>query len=211
MIRRFWVLIGVLAIVAASCAAGVDEVSSEDSADGAASTVSATPADEATDSPEVEDPSVKETRSTVPPLSVAREYEGKAYPTELEGLVGLAVTDAAARFGVPPEAIVVVAVEEVVWPNGGLGCPRPGMSYAQIPTDGLRIILEYSTTEYVYHSGGTVDPFLCEPVAAEAASAEPSDPDGASTDTTLVLEKSTPVDESEPTEEPGGPGGPPDE
>lgn len=48
----------------------------------------------------------------------------------------------AARAGdVPPEAIEVESVEEREWPSSALGCPRPGMMYAQVIIPGYCIRL----------------------------------------------------------------------
>ncbi|HEY3005474.1 MAG TPA: hypothetical protein VGJ44_24220 [Kribbellaceae bacterium] len=73
-----------------------------------------------------------------------------------------AVADLARRLGVGSDAISVVSVEEVTWPDGSLGCPEPGMAYTQMLEDGQRIVLEHGGTSYEYHSGGHGEPFLCE-------------------------------------------------
>lgn len=92
---------------------------------------------------------------------VDRSYVDLAYPTELTGIIGLAVTDLAGRLGVGEPTVTVVLVEEVVWSDASHGCPQPGMSYAQVLTDGLRIVLEGNGVLYDYRSGGTSDPELC--------------------------------------------------
>ena len=76
--------------------------------------------------------------------------------------VAQAKADLAQRLKIPEEAIQVVRVEEVIWPDGSLGCPQPGIEYPQVPQDGLRIVLEVEGERYEYHSGGTRPPFLCE-------------------------------------------------
>lgn len=80
--------------------------------------------------------------------------------------VQVAVKDLATRLAVPLEQIELVDVEPVVWPDGSLGCPQPGMVYPQVQVDGLRIRLRAGGQVYVYHSGGTRQPFLCEDPAA---------------------------------------------
>lgn len=70
--------------------------------------------------------------------------------------------DLAARLDLPPDEIEVVAVEMVVWPDAGLGCPQPGMAYVQVPQDGYRIRLRAGGRLYAYHGGGNRGPFLCE-------------------------------------------------
>lgn len=150
-----------------------------------------------------------------PPVS--RIYEGDDYPPELNALIGLAIDDLAGRLGVRTDSILVVTVEEVVWPNGGLGCPLPDMKYTQVPVDGLRIVLMHAGAKYEYHSGGFVEPTLCSPESIKGAAEQSSDEEapsgegGESTEGTLELETTVPPDESVPTEQPGGPGGQPND
>ena len=80
----------------------------------------------------------------------------------IETFVEAAVRDLASRLSVERSAIEIVTVEEVTWPNPGLGCPVPGMRYRQIPVDGYRILLRADDETYAYHGGGSRGPFLCE-------------------------------------------------
>ncbi len=80
-----------------------------------------------------------------------------------------AVDDLAPRLDVDPGAIEVVAVEDVSWPDGSLGCPEPGQMYTQAVVEGVRVLLAHDGTEYAYHSGGDREPFLCESPAAGGA------------------------------------------
>jgi hypothetical protein len=93
--------------------------------------------------------------------STDRSYQGEAFPTELTGIIGLAADDLAAQLGIDSSAIKVVLVEEVVWSDASLGCPQPGMSYAQVLTDGMRIVLEAAGELYDYRTNGIDDPILC--------------------------------------------------
>jgi len=58
----------------------------------------------------------------------------------------------AASLDLPASEIVVLAVEEVTWPNSGLGCPKPGMMYAQVLTPGYRVILQAGSQAAIYHT-----------------------------------------------------------
>jgi hypothetical protein len=78
-----------------------------------------------------------------------------------------AIRDLATRLNVEMGAITLVSAEPVVWPDGGLGCPQPGMEYIQVQQDGMRIVLAAGGREYHYHSGETRGPFLCENPASE--------------------------------------------
>ena len=63
----------------------------------------------------------------------------------------------AGRLSVRPESIELVGeVEAVTWPDASLGCPEPGMMYAQVLTPGYRFTLQSGGTLYRYHTGGDV-------------------------------------------------------
>jgi hypothetical protein len=78
------------------------------------------------------------------------------------GLVEQAKSDLAGRLGQPAAEITLVSAEEVTWRDAALGCPQPGMYYAQVLTNGSRIVLTAGGKQYHYHSGGQRAPFLCE-------------------------------------------------
>jgi hypothetical protein len=180
-------------------------------------TVPAIPEDPVTDPSNGVDPIVTDPVASTPEPPASRIYEGDGYPPELTALIGLAINDLAGRLGVRTDSILVVTVEEVVWPNGGLGCPLPDMKYTQVPVDGLRIVLMHEGAEFEYHSGGFVEPILCLPESVKGAAGQTSDQGapsgeyGESTEGTLELEIAVPPDESVPTEQPGGPGGQPND
>jgi hypothetical protein len=92
---------------------------------------------------------------------------GTLLPTPLDpalaGLVEQAKTDLARRHSVTAEAVTLVDVRGVVWPNAGLGCPRPGVEYPQVPVDGFLIRLKLDGRIYHYHQGRARPPFPCEP------------------------------------------------
>ena len=66
----------------------------------------------------------------------------------------LALANLAATLGIAPTAITVKVVEPVDWPDASLGCPQPGMMYAQVITPGFRIVLEVDGRSYEYHTDG---------------------------------------------------------
>jgi len=77
-------------------------------------------------------------------------------------LLSVAIGDLAQRLNIDPAGISVIETRAVVWPDRSLGCPRPGMAYAQVPQDGALIRLRAGGREFDYHSGGGRPPFLCE-------------------------------------------------
>ncbi len=56
------------------------------------------------------------------------------------------------RLQIAPEAIQVIAVEEVQWPDGCLGVRTPGVFCIQIVVPGYRVVLEVEGRRYVYHT-----------------------------------------------------------
>ena len=79
-----------------------------------------------------------------PPLSI---------PTNpgLSALIERAKADLAQRLSIPASQIKTIETKEVFWPDASLGCPQPGIVYAQIPTPGYLIMLAYSGNEFEYH------------------------------------------------------------
>jgi hypothetical protein len=73
------------------------------------------------------------------------------------------IADAASRAGVPVSEVTLVSAEAVTWPDGGLGCPLPGMVYPQVVVDGYQVIVEADGRTYDYR-GSSVGKFrLCTP------------------------------------------------
>jgi len=77
-------------------------------------------------------------------------------------LVKQARQDLAQRLDVPIEDIELIQFEAVVWPDASLGCPRPGMVYAQVLSQGYLVVLKAEDKEYEYHAGKGAEAFYCE-------------------------------------------------
>jgi hypothetical protein len=104
-----------------------------------------------------------------PPAQVVGEVTMPTSPTiptpssaGLQGLLADAKEDLALRLSIPIEHIDLVELSPVVWPDGGLGCPEPGVAYTQVQQEGLLIRLRAGKQIYPYHSGGGTPPFLCQ-------------------------------------------------
>ena len=80
----------------------------------------------------------------------------------LSEMVNKAKEDLADRLSVELDRINLLEVREVTWPDSSLGCPQPGMAYAQVPQEGLLIRLGVDKEMYFYHIGEAQVPFLCE-------------------------------------------------
>ena len=98
------------------------------------------------------------------PTSTTSTTGGPTPPLDpaLRAAVESAKADLAGRQSVPIDSIGVVEVRSVVWPDGALGCPKPGMAYPQVQVEGLLIRLSIGDRIFEYHSGGGKPPFLCE-------------------------------------------------
>jgi hypothetical protein len=84
-----------------------------------------------------------------------------AGPGPSASVVQAALADAAHRTGEPLAALVVVSSERVVWRDGSLGCPQPGINYAQVLVPGYRIWIRAGDRLLDYHAGLRGTPILC--------------------------------------------------
>jgi len=108
--------------------------------------------------------------SSTSPSSSPSSTDGNQTPE-----VAQARQDLATRLNLPETNIEVVEAKAIVWPDSSLGCPQPGMMYAQVLQDGLLIVLRANQKLYEYHSGGNQPPFLCEkPPVTESQTLTPS-------------------------------------
>jgi hypothetical protein len=72
------------------------------------------------------------------------------------------LTDLQEREGVDREGIVIERAEAVVWPDGSIGCPQPGLMYPQVLTPGYFVVLRVGDDLYNYHAGESGGFKLCE-------------------------------------------------
>ena len=63
-----------------------------------------------------------------------------------------AIDDLASKLKIAPDKVQVVSVEQVDWPDTSMGCPQPGIFYAQVIVQGYRIVLAAEGQQVVYHS-----------------------------------------------------------
>jgi len=113
--------------------------------------------------------------ATMTPISTPEPTEPTP-PPEAKQVVRLAVEDLAKRLELSPEQIRLVSVEAMDWPDTSLGCPEPGMMYAQVITPGYRIALEAEGETYEYHTDTRDQIVLCQPEGRGAESEAPATP-----------------------------------
>lgn len=69
---------------------------------------------------------------------------------------------AEAHSGIDRSSMTVVRAESVVWSDGSLGCPEPGMTYTMATVDGYWVELSAGGTTLDYRVGVTGAVKLCE-------------------------------------------------
>jgi hypothetical protein len=71
-------------------------------------------------------------------------------------------TDLAQRLGTTVDAAIVVRAEQVIWPDGALGCGQPGGIYTQATVPGYLVEFKLAGHDHRYH-GSLAGPFVyCE-------------------------------------------------
>jgi len=71
--------------------------------------------------------------------------------------------EATALAKVGREQLVVVRAESVVWNDGSLGCPEPGMMYTQALVNGYWVVIEAAGRTYDFRVGSGGSFRLCPP------------------------------------------------
>ncbi len=80
------------------------------------------------------------------------------------------VAEIARVAGVQVDQVTILSAEPVTFPDGGLGCPEPGMAYTQIMVDGYRIVAGAGGTTYDYRGSGSTFR-RCDPKVDPSATA----------------------------------------
>jgi hypothetical protein len=112
-------------------------------------------------------PVIREHANTsVAPPSGPRE-SGEVPPTG-DQLLSRMADDLAKRLGVRKTELQVLAMENVVWNDGALGCPQPGKLYTQSTVPGLRVLFQHNAKTYQYHGSERGQLVYCENPAEPA-------------------------------------------
>ena len=72
-----------------------------------------------------------------------------------DAAVGLAKKTLAGKLGVAVETVQLDKAEAVDWADASLGCPEPGMMYAQMITPGHKVSLKVDGKMHEVHVAGT--------------------------------------------------------
>lgn len=93
--------------------------------------------------------------------SAAATDEAASQAGPLDIAVATARADLAARLDLAEDMIDVVEARSVTWASGDLGCPEPGMSYPQVLTPGVLVVLSADGARHHYHGGRGGAPAYC--------------------------------------------------
>jgi hypothetical protein len=89
--------------------------------------------------------------SRVPPSGSV----GSPGPMDLPAsIIDPVVAEVARLANVPVDQVTVKSAEGMTFPNGGLGCPEPGMAYTQVMVDGFKIVADAAGTTYDFRGTG---------------------------------------------------------
>jgi len=80
---------------------------------------------------------------------------------KMESLVELSKEDLSEHLDIPVGEISLISAEAVDWNDSSLGCPQPGMMYAQVITPGYKISLLANGISYAYHTDTVKNIILC--------------------------------------------------
>lgn len=83
-------------------------------------------------------------------------------PDDLQGQL---MADIVQRLGGGESArvnLTLVRAEPVIWPDGSLGCPQPGMFYTQVQVEGMWVVYEVDGALFDYRIDQRGRFFLCE-------------------------------------------------
>jgi hypothetical protein len=79
-------------------------------------------------------------------------------PPELADAI---MVDLEARIGVDVSSATVVSAERATWPNGAMGCPKPGEVYIQVIVEGYQVMVEFDGAVYDYRVSDSGAVRLC--------------------------------------------------
>ena len=95
--------------------------------------------------------------------------------TTLQNLIDRAKDDLSARLKIDVSAITLLRAEAVNWSDASLGCPQPGMVYAQVITPGYLIVLEAAGVNFEYHASQGTEVVYCKNPKPPTAFGIPAD------------------------------------
>lgn len=77
-------------------------------------------------------------------------------------LLSAVIADLKENQGIDEAVVELVRAESVVWRDGSLGCPQPGMMYTQALIPGYWVVLRHGELDYDYRLSENGTFFLCD-------------------------------------------------
>jgi hypothetical protein len=102
---------------------------------------------------------MKSVVATAPTIGETSPVKGEVPQGILESIL----KEAAALAKVDRREIKIVRAESVIWSDGSLGCPEPGMMYTQMLVNGYWVVIEAAGKTYDYRVGSGGSFRLCPP------------------------------------------------
>lgn len=109
--------------------------------------------------------------STSAPVSAPAASPTSAPRSSEQQAVEAARAALAKRLATSNTSITLVSVQPKEWPNAALGCPQPGMGYAEVITPGYLVTLLAGGKQYSVHTDSGRTAVVCEPAAGPTAGA----------------------------------------
>jgi len=79
------------------------------------------------------------------------------------GVLSAILTEAERLSGTSADDMSVTRAEPVVWSDGSLGCPEPGMFYTQVLVNGYWVVVQAGDETYDFRVDGSGNFKLCPP------------------------------------------------
>ena len=158
-LRTAYVVPGLLLILALVGCTPIAELTPEP--------IPTTPPQPTADAPPPTRPAPAETPARQPgtsPLPEPRTSPISPLPSPPAPAAAAAVAHLADELGITPQEVTVLASEPVEWSDTSLGCPQPGMMYAQVITPGYSFLLDAAGEHYEVHTDLTGQSVvICQP------------------------------------------------
>ena len=71
------------------------------------------------------------------------------------------ISDLSTKGNFDKEAISIIRAESVIWPDGSLGCPKPGEMHTQAAVQGYWVVLQSAGKKFDYRASSTGYFFRC--------------------------------------------------
>ena len=97
---------------------------------------------------ELGSPNKSMTTPSETPAPTSTPHMSQVAPQVPEAILGPILNEAAKLANVPPQQLVIVRAEAVVWNDGSLGCPEPGMEYTQALINGYWVVIKAAAQTY---------------------------------------------------------------